>query len=156
MAQQIADRRDIDFVLHEMLNVEELSNNEKYQDFNRKTIDLIVSEARNLAIKEMLPTQVIGDRQGVSFENGSVKVPAEFKKLYETYKEGEWVAMTESLEWGGARGDSEDVAAHGQGDLYGDRYGFFLVVLFLSGPVSTLLAGAQQQQAGGRRRASAM
>ncbi len=101
MAQQIADRRDIDFVLHEMLNVEELSDNEKYQDFNRKTIDLIVSEARNLAIKEMLPTQVIGDRQGVTFENGSVKVPAEFKKLYETYKEGEWVAMTESLEWGG-------------------------------------------------------
>ena len=63
MAQQIADRRDIDFVLHEMLNVEELSDNVKYLDFNRKTIDLIVSEARNLAIKEMLPTQVIGDRQ---------------------------------------------------------------------------------------------
>jgi alkylation response protein AidB-like acyl-CoA dehydrogenase len=101
MAQQIADRRDIDFVLHEMLNVEELSQHEKYQDFNRKTIDLIVSEARNLAIKEMLPTQVIGDRQGVCFENGCVKVPEEFKKLYDTYSEGEWVAMTESLEWGG-------------------------------------------------------
>ena len=52
-------------------NVEELSKHEKYEDFNRKTIDLIVSEARNLAIKEMLPTQVIGDRQGVCFENGS-------------------------------------------------------------------------------------
>jgi alkylation response protein AidB-like acyl-CoA dehydrogenase len=101
MAQQIADRRDIDFVLHEMLNVEELSKHEKYRDFNRKTIDLIVSEARNLAIKEMLPTQVIGDREGVQFENGAVRVPAEFKKLYDTYKEGEWVAMVESLDWGG-------------------------------------------------------
>ena len=101
MAQQIADRRDIDFVLHEMLNVEELSKHEKYRDFNRKTIDLIVSEARNLAIKEMLPTQVIGDREGVRFENGAVRVPDEFKKLYDTYKEGEWVAMVESLDWGG-------------------------------------------------------
>ena len=101
MAQQIADRRDIDFVLHEMLNVEELSKHEKYRDFNRKTIDLIVSEARNLAIKEMLPTQVIGDREGVHFDNGVVKVPDEFKKLYDTYKEGEWVAMVESLDWGG-------------------------------------------------------
>ena len=101
MAQQIADRRDIDFVLHEMLNVVELSKHEKYQDFNRKTIDLIVSEARNLAIKEMLPTQVIGDRQGVLFEKGAVKVPDEFKKLYDTYREGEWVAMVESLDWGG-------------------------------------------------------
>ena len=101
MAQQIADRRDIDFVLHEMFNVEELSKHEKYRDFNRKTIDLIVSEARNLAIKEMLPTQVIGDREGVHFENGAVRVPDEFKKLYDTYKEGEWVAMVESLDWGG-------------------------------------------------------
>jgi alkylation response protein AidB-like acyl-CoA dehydrogenase len=101
MAQQIADRRDIDFVLHEMLNVQELSQHEKYQDFNRKTIDLVVTEARNLAIKEILPTQVVGDRQGVSFENGSVRVPEEFKKLYDIYQEGEWVAMTESLDWGG-------------------------------------------------------
>ena len=101
MAQQIADRRDIEFVLYEMFQVDELSQNEKYADFNRKTIDLIVSEARNLAIKEMLPTQVIGDRQGVHFESGQVTVPEEFKKLYQLYREGEWVSMTEDLEWGG-------------------------------------------------------
>ena len=101
MAQQIADRRDVDFLLHEVLRVEEMSAHDKFEEFNRKTIDLIVSEARNLAIKEILPTQVIGDRQGVHFENGTVTVPEEFKKVYETYREGEWVAMTESIDWGG-------------------------------------------------------
>ncbi|MGW8186545.1 MAG: acyl-CoA dehydrogenase [Desulfobacterales bacterium] len=101
MAQQIADRRDVDFLLHEVLRVEEMSAHEKFEEFNRKTIDLIISEARNLALKEVLPTQVIGDRQGVHFENGVVTVPEEFKKLYETYREGEWVAMTESIDWGG-------------------------------------------------------
>ncbi|MGA9476735.1 MAG: acyl-CoA dehydrogenase [Desulfobacterales bacterium] len=101
MAQQIADRRDVDFLLHEVLRVEELSAHEKFGEFNRKTIDLIISEARNLALKEVLPTQVIGDRQGVHFENGVVTVPEEFKKVYETYREGEWVAMTESIDWGG-------------------------------------------------------
>ncbi len=101
MAQQIADRRDVDFLLHEVLRVEEMSRHEKFEDFNRKTIDLIIAEARHLALKEILPTQVIGDRQGVHFENGAVTVPEEFKQLYETYREGEWVAMTESLEWGG-------------------------------------------------------
>ena len=65
MAQQIADRRDVDFLLHEVLRVEEISGHEKFGEFNRKTIDLIISEARNLALKEVLPTQVIGDRQGV-------------------------------------------------------------------------------------------
>jgi hypothetical protein len=101
MAQQIADRRDVDFLLHEVLRVEEMSEHEKFEEFNRKTIDLIISEARNLALKEILPTQVIGDRQGVHFENGVVTVPDEFKKVYETYREGEWVAMTESIDWGG-------------------------------------------------------
>jgi hypothetical protein len=101
MAQQIADRRDVDFLLHEVLRVEEMSAHEKYEEFNRKTIDLIISEARHLALREVLPTQVIGDRQGVHFENGVVTVPEEFKKLYETYREGEWVAMTESIDWGG-------------------------------------------------------
>ena len=101
MAQQIADRRDVDFLLHEVLRVEEMSAHEKFEEFNRKTIDLIISEARNLALKEILPTQVIGDRQGVHFENGAVTVPEEFKKVYETYREGEWVAMTESIDWGG-------------------------------------------------------
>ncbi|MGA9535110.1 MAG: acyl-CoA dehydrogenase [Desulfobacterales bacterium] len=101
MAQQIADRRDVDFLLHEVLRVEKMSAHEKFEEFNRKTIDLIISEARNLALKEVLPTQVIGDRQGVHFENGVVTVPEEFKKVYETYREGEWVAMTESIDWGG-------------------------------------------------------
>ena len=101
MAQQIADRRDVDFLLHEVLRVEEMSEHEKFEEFNKKTIDLIISEARNLALKEVLPTQVIGDRQGVHFENGVVTVPEEFKKVYETYRAGEWVAMTESIDWGG-------------------------------------------------------
>jgi alkylation response protein AidB-like acyl-CoA dehydrogenase len=101
MAQVIADRRDVDFVLHEQFQVEDLSKHEIYTDFNKKTVDLIISEARNLAVKEILPTQVLGDREGVLFENGQVTVPESFKRIWELYKEGEWIAMTEDIEWGG-------------------------------------------------------
>ena len=51
MAQLIADRRDVDFVLHEQLKVEELARHERFAEFNRKAVDLIISEARNLAIR---------------------------------------------------------------------------------------------------------
>ena len=101
MAQIIADRRDVDFVLYEQLNIEKLSENEKYADFNKKTIDLIVSEARNLAIKEILPTQEASDREGARFDGGKVTVPESFHKAYALIKEGEWVAMTEDVEYGG-------------------------------------------------------
>jgi alkylation response protein AidB-like acyl-CoA dehydrogenase len=101
MAQVIADRRDVDFVLHEQFHVEDLSKHKKFAEFNKKTVDLIVTEARNLAIKEILPTQIIGDREGAHFENGEVRVPEAFKKVYELYREGDWIASAESLEWGG-------------------------------------------------------
>jgi len=101
MAQLLADRRDVDFVLHEQLEIARVSKHEVFAEFNRKTIDMIVTEARNLAIKEILPTQEIGDREGVKFENGQVIVPKEFHKAYDLFIEGEWLAMTEGPEWGG-------------------------------------------------------
>ncbi len=98
MAQLISDRRDIDFVLHEQIGMVE---HEKFAEFNKKTVDLIISEARNLAIKEILPTQKPGDEQGCILENGSVKVPESFHRAYKIYREGEWLAMTDDPEWGG-------------------------------------------------------
>ncbi len=101
MAQVIADRRDIDFVLHEQLDVASLAEHDQFAEFNRKTIDLIMNEARNLAVKEILPTQKIGDEEGVTFDQGKVTVPKEFHRAWELLKEGEWIAMSEDPEWGG-------------------------------------------------------
>ena len=75
MAQVIADRRDLDFVLFEQLKVDELTQHEKFKDFNRKAFDMIISEARNFAVKEVLPTCAEGDRQGAAFENGKGYIP---------------------------------------------------------------------------------
>jgi hypothetical protein len=100
MAQLIADRRDVDFVLHEQFSVTDLSRHEKFAEFNKKTIDMIVTEARNLAVKEILPTQKAGD-EGCVFENGVVKVPEEYHRIFKLYKEGEWLAMIDDPQWGG-------------------------------------------------------
>lgn len=98
MAQLISDRRDIDFVLHEQLGLVE---HETFAEFNKKTVDLIVSEARNLAVKEILPTQKPGDEEGCVFDNGKVTVPECFHRAWNLYKEGEWLAMTDAPEVGG-------------------------------------------------------
>ena len=101
MAQgTLSNRRDVDFVLHEMLKAEELSKHEKFADFNRKTMDMVVTEARNLALKEILPTNEEGDA-GCTFENGQVKVPESFKRIFDLYREGEWIGASEDPEFGG-------------------------------------------------------
>jgi alkylation response protein AidB-like acyl-CoA dehydrogenase len=101
MAQILADRRDIDFVLHEQLKVESLAKHARFSEFSRKAVDMVISEARNLAVKEILPTQVDGDRIGVHFDNGKVTVPESFHKAWKALREGEWLAMIVDPEWGG-------------------------------------------------------
>lgn len=122
MAQVIADRRDVDFVLFEQLNAEELCENEQYEEFNRKTIEMVISEARNLAVKEIYPTQQEGDA-GCHFENGVVTVPECYKRPWEMFLEGEWLALTEDPEFGG-QGMPRLVAIAANDYLVGANYAF--------------------------------
>ncbi|RPJ80536.1 MAG: acyl-CoA dehydrogenase, partial [Deltaproteobacteria bacterium] len=101
MAQLLADRRDIDFVIWEQFNGEELLNHELFSEYSRKTCELMLTEARKLAINEVLPTMVDGDRQGVHLENGIVKVPESYHRVYQLMKEGEWGNLMVSEEMGG-------------------------------------------------------
>jgi len=98
MAQLIADRRDIDFVVYEQLG---LIDHEKFAEFDKKTVNMIINEARKLALKEIYPTQAVGDEEGCRLEDGVVKVPEAFHKLYKVFHEGEWMAMCDDPEVGG-------------------------------------------------------
>ncbi len=98
MAQLISDRRDVDFVLHEQIG---MVDHPSFEEFNKKTVDLIVSEARTLAIKEILPTFKEGDEIGCRLENGNVIVPDSFKRAWKLYCEGEWLAMCDDPGVGG-------------------------------------------------------
>ncbi|QTA87618.1 acyl-CoA dehydrogenase [Desulfonema magnum] len=132
MAQVIADRRDVDFVLHEQFEVEKLSKYEQFADFNKKTVDLIISEARNLAVKEILPTQKPGDEEGCTLKNGEVTVPECFHKIYDLLKEGEWVAMCDDPEWGG-QGMPQSVALAAENYFNGANFPFILYSLLTHG-----------------------
>jgi alkylation response protein AidB-like acyl-CoA dehydrogenase len=101
MAQELANRRDVDFVLYEQLGLETILENRKFADLNKKTIDLIITEARKLAVKEILPTNAVGDRKGCRFENGVVRVPEEFHRIFALYREGEWITMLDDPAVGG-------------------------------------------------------
>ncbi len=101
MAQQIADRRDIEFVLYEQLDTEALAKEKAFSGLNRKTFDMIINEARNFAIKELLPTYVDSDRIGVTFKDGKVTVPESFHKPFKLLLENEFTSMCEDVAVGG-------------------------------------------------------
>ncbi len=125
MAQVIADRRDVDFVLHEQFEVGKLSKHPKFAEFTKKTVDLIINEARNLAVKEILPTRKPSDEEGCKFESGKVTVPECFHRVYKLFCEGEWLAMTEDPEWGG-QGMPRTVALAASDYFNGANYAFVM------------------------------
>jgi alkylation response protein AidB-like acyl-CoA dehydrogenase len=121
MAQLVADRRDIDFVLYEQLKVDELIKYKRYKGLNKKAFDMIISEARNFAIKELLPANAEGEKEGLRFDSGEVKVPECFHRAYKLLLEGEWTSLTEDPDWGGQGLPSNIALAVGE-YLYGSNW----------------------------------
>jgi alkylation response protein AidB-like acyl-CoA dehydrogenase len=101
MVQQLADRRDVDFNLYELFEVEETCKLEPYKDLNKKILNLIVTEARNFSIKEMLPAYADGDRIGPQFDNGEVCMPESFKRVYRLGRENQWTSPSAPEQYGG-------------------------------------------------------
>lgn len=126
MAQLLADRKDIDFVLHEQFKISQLSRHDKFGEFNRAVIDMIVTEARNLAIKEILPTNKIGDQQGCCYENGRVSMPDGFKAAWQKLEQGEWFAPAQNPKWGG-QGIPETLNVVTQNFLFGANLSLLMV-----------------------------
>jgi hypothetical protein len=79
----------------------DLTREDKFAGFNKKTFDMVIAEARNFALKEILPTRIDGDRIGVRMENGQVKVPESYHRVHQLLLEGEWTSITEAPEHGG-------------------------------------------------------
>ncbi|HIJ75967.1 MAG TPA: acyl-CoA dehydrogenase [Deltaproteobacteria bacterium] len=97
----LVDERDMKFVLYEQLRIEELCKSPIYADFSQETFDLVLEQAAKLAEKAFYPSNKKGDEQGCRFENGQVKVPDSFHEPYRLYREGGWLAMSDSPEVGG-------------------------------------------------------
>lgn len=146
MAQLIADRRDIDFVLYEQLNADQICKHPKFSELNRQTFDLLINEARNIAIKEILPTYAEGDREGVKFNNGVVNVPKCFHKAFKLFKQGEWMAMTKPPELGG-QGLPHILAQAATEYLVGANYAFCTYMILASGSGKMIeMFGTDQQK----------
>ncbi len=101
MAKVILDERDQRFVLYEMLEVHRLCEHPRYADFSRDLFDMILTQAEKFATEEIYPTLAEADREGCRLEDGQVKVPQCFHRLYRLFCEGGWSSMTQDESIGG-------------------------------------------------------
>jgi alkylation response protein AidB-like acyl-CoA dehydrogenase len=96
MAQYIAPLRDMQFVLHELLNVEEtLKTLPKYAETDRALIDQVLEEGGKFASEVLFPLNRSGDHEGCHHDKAAktVSTPKGYKEAYKQYVEAGWPSL---------------------------------------------------------------
>ncbi|MBU6494514.1 MAG: acyl-CoA dehydrogenase C-terminal domain-containing protein [Burkholderiales bacterium] len=94
MGKYTAPLRDMQFVLHELLNVEqELKALPAHADVDADTINQVLEEAGKFCSEVVFPLNQVGDREGCQYHDGEVKTPTGFKEAYRQYVEAGWPAL---------------------------------------------------------------
>lgn len=92
--------KDMKFVLHEVLKVQE-SDIEEYADLDADFTSAILEEAGKISRDVLAPLNVVGDTEGCKLENGVVRTPTGFKAAFDTLREGGWTGLDCDPEYGG-------------------------------------------------------
>ncbi|MEO4186356.1 acyl-CoA dehydrogenase C-terminal domain-containing protein [Acinetobacter pittii] len=98
-----APLRDMQFVLHEMLQTEQnYQGLSKYQEsINRELIDQYLEAAADFCENELAPINQNGDQEGCHLNQGVVITPKGFKEAYQKYAELGFTSLTADPEYGG-------------------------------------------------------
>ncbi|MDD5333363.1 MAG: acyl-CoA dehydrogenase C-terminal domain-containing protein [Rhodoferax sp.] len=96
--------RDMQFVMHELLNVvDDFKQLPKHADIDADTINAVLEEGGKFAAEVTFPLNVSGDAEGCSIDQAShaVRTPKGFKEAYAKYIAGGWAALACEPEFGG-------------------------------------------------------
>lgn len=96
--------RDMQFVMHEVLNVTaDFQTMPQHAELDADTINAVLEEAGKFASEVIFPLNISGDTEGCKLnrETHEVTTPTGFKEAYKTYVEGGWAALSCDPEFGG-------------------------------------------------------
>jgi len=103
MGQYTAPLRDMQFVLHELLGVEDhLKQMPQHAEIDADTINQVIEEAGKFCSEVIFPLNQSGDREGCTYHgDGVVTAPKGFKEAYQQYVEAGWPSLGCDPEYGG-------------------------------------------------------
>ncbi len=96
--------RDMQFILHEVLNVvDEFKALPRHADIDADTLNAVLEEGGKFASEVVQPLNLSGDAEGCTLDTATheVTTPKGFKEAYAQYVEGGWAALACEPEYGG-------------------------------------------------------
>jgi butyryl-CoA dehydrogenase len=95
------DQRNLDFVLHELLEVESLCRYRRFSEHGRETFDAVIAAARELAVAKFAPHNRAADTTEPALVDGRVRIIPEVKLALDAYAEAGFPAMMADADDGG-------------------------------------------------------
>jgi len=136
--------KDMQFILHDVLNITE-SSIPGYDELEADFTSAILDEAGKLTSEVLAPLNVVGDKEGCRLENGVVYTPTGFKGAFEQVKEGGWPGLDMPEEFGGQ--NMPYVIGTAVGEMFSSANMAFTMYQGLThGAASAILAHGSQAQ----------
>lgn len=102
MPQYQAPTRDIEFILNELLSLQDHSDLSGFDEVNEELVSAVIDECGKFGRDVLAPLNKVGDEQGcVRNPDGSVKTPDGFKDAYGQFVENGWPLMNKPANMGG-------------------------------------------------------
>lgn len=97
----IVNRRDLDFIMYETLQLDDILSQERYSDYDRESIDAILDLSQSMAEEKFQPFAAHLDQNEPKYVDGKVEIIPEVKEALLAYKEAGFFASGYSYEMGG-------------------------------------------------------
>jgi alkylation response protein AidB-like acyl-CoA dehydrogenase len=133
------DLRDIKFQLFEWLPTAELLEAERFADWDRENIEMVLDEALKIAQEQLAPCNEAGDRIGARWADGEVILPEGFSAAYQTVTEGGWIGLLADPEYGGM--GLPEVLGTAVNEFFSGSNCAFSLTLMLTRGVGHMIAG---------------
>ena len=144
MPTYTAPTKDMQFVLHDVLNISAAST-PGYEDLEPDFTSAILEEAGKLTSEVIAPLNTVGDTEGCRLENGVVYTPTGFKDAFEKVKEGGWTGLDMPEQYGGQ--NMPQVIGSAVGEMFSAANQAFTMYQGLThGAASAILAHGTDQQ----------
>ena len=101
MAEYVAPIKDMQFVLKDVVGLDQVNTLPGWEDVTADVVDAILEEAGKLAGEVLSPLNGTGDRTGAKWNDGAVTTPPGFRDAYLQYCAAGWNNILGPTDFGG-------------------------------------------------------
>lgn len=141
----IVDRRNLDFLLFEMLDIESVLNSGPFEGQDRELISQLLDSAERVAEGEYLPSAASLDAAPPAFVAGEAVMPPEVGRALQAYTDAGLSAQSFPVEYGGL-GMSHTVSMTANGLFIAANIGIANYFLLTAAAARLLLAFGTEEQ----------